>query len=410
MRAPDLYRSLRCFCLATFALLAREVEQGEEIPFAFEEHASRDRPALYEYKPLVRSYVDARASRLSALADARFALDALEREPAAAVFAAAHAGQAKVRDALYRAVLLPLVTAIAEHCGGFDWEDTVFDRAYAELEQTMFGSERAYAAVAPLVGVSAPTPVELGRGLRVRLAADGELAAHWPEAKALLPPDFGREPDRLCVLELERPLGDGVPPDAPGEIADAVSALRLATAAAVAAGPVLFERLDWRPFGIRSVLPIAATQPGGEPTRLDSFRGRLAADLLARLTLADEDPELAEALDRWELSLFASEPFGSEQLRESLAALLGGPDGLPAATFRASVLLGESGRERAEHLTCLRELAAGGRAADRAADAVRKALVETLAHGDRAQLVAALDDSLVGLRPRPTGYFAAIAS
>jgi hypothetical protein len=410
VRAPDLYRSLRCFCLAAFALLGHEVEAGDEIPFAFEEHASRDRPALYEYRPLVRSYVEDRGSRLATLADARFALDELEGEAAAAVFAAAHAGQAKAREALYRAVLLPLLTTVAEACGGFDWDDGAFDRAYAEFELTLFGTERAYAAVAPLVGLSAPTQVELGPGLRVRLAADGELAASWPEAKALLPTDFGREPDRLCVLELERSLGGGARPDAPGEIADAVSALRLATAAAIAAGPVLFERLDWRPLGIRPVLPIAATVPTGDPTRLDSFRGRLAADLLEKLSLADEDPELAEALDRWELSLFADEPYRSEQLRESLAALLGGSDGLPVAAFRAAALLGETGRERAEHLARLRALAAGGTAEPAAADAVRKALVETLAHGDRSRLVTALDETLVGLRPRPAGYFAAIAS
>jgi hypothetical protein len=41
---------------------------------------------------------------------------------------------------------------------------------------------------------------------------------------------------------------------------------------------------------------------------------------------------------------------------------------------------------------------------------VRKAVVETLAHGDRAGLVATLDDALVGIRPRPAGYFAALAS
>ena len=120
------------------------------------------------------------------------------------------------------------------------------------------------------------SPLVLGRGLRVRAAVRGELAAHWPDASRLLPPAFGREPDRVCVLELERELqrGEGEPPDAPAELADAVSALRLATAAPVAAGPVLFERLDWRPYGIRPVLPIAATQPEGEPTRLDRFRGR----------------------------------------------------------------------------------------------------------------------------------------
>jgi hypothetical protein len=255
--------------------------------------------------------------------------------------------------------------------------------------------------------------VEFGDGLRMRHAAAGELAAHWPEASGLLPGGFGREPDRLCLVELERTLAPDAAavPDAPGELADAVSALRLATAAPVAAGPVLFERLDWRPLGIRPVLPIAATEPPGEPTRLDAFRARLAGDLLARLGRAEDDPELAEALDRWELSLFAEEPFRSEQLREALTALLGGPDGLWAATVRAAVLLGETGRDRADALDRLRFLARGeGAASAAAADAVRKAVVETLAHGDRPALIASLDEALIGARPRPAGYFAALAS
>src|SRR5207302_7895823 len=195
--------------------------------------------------------------------------------------------------------------------------------------------------------------------------------------------------------------GDAEPPDAPGELADAVTAIRLATAGPVAAGPILFERLDWRPYGIRPVLPIAATQPAGEPTRLDGFRGSLAGELRARLPAADEDRELGEALDRWELSLFQDEPFRSEQLRESLAALLGGGDGLATAALRAAMLLGESGRERASLLVALRSLAAGETAGDAARDAVRRALVETVVKEDRASLVAELDDALLGLRPRP---------
>ncbi len=411
VRAPHLYRSLRCFCLAGFSLLVAHVEQGAELPFAFEEHASGGPAPLYEYRPLARAYVEARSERLGALADAKLAIDDLRREPAAAIYAAAHVG--KEGDApLLRTILLPLLADVAEACGGFDWSDDVFDRAYAGLERSLFGSRRTYAAVAPLVGLSLGSQLELADGLRVRLAAAGELAAHWPEANGLLPAEFGRVPDRLCVLELERALlpNEPQPPDAPGELADAVSALRLATAAPVAAGPVLFERLDWRPLAIRPVLPIAATEPPGEPTRLDAFRARLASDLLARLGHADDDPELAEALDRWELSLFADEPFRSEQLRETLAALLGGADGLWAAAVRAAVLLGETGRDRAELLDRLRALVAGEPAGRGAADAVRKAVVETLAHGDRPALVASLDDALLGVRPRPAGYFAALAS
>ena len=411
VRAPQLHRSLRLFALACFALLSQEVEGGAEIPFSFEEHDGGKRP-LYDYRPLVGGYVEARAGRLAALPDALTALEELRREPAAAIYARAHAGSGgSEKDALVRTVLLPLLTTVAEHCGGFDWHDEVFDRAYAELERSLFGTRRAYAAVAPLIGLGAGSQVELGRGIRVRVAAAGELAASWPDAARLLPPDFGREPDRICVLELERPLqaAETEPPDAPAELADAVTALRLTTAAAVAAGPVLFERLDWRPYGIRPVLPIAATQPPGEPSRLDSFRGKLASDLLTRISTADDDPELAEGLDRWELALFASEPFRSEQLREALTALLGGADGLWAATVRTAALLGETARERVDHLERLRALCAGEPAKPSTLDAVRRALVETLLHGDRAALVAALDESLLGLRARPAGFLTAVA-
>jgi len=403
---------LRCFCLGGFSLLARELEAGAELPFSFEEHTAPGRPSLYEYRPLVRSFVEARAERLTARTDARTAVEELRREPAAAIFARAHAGTKPSEDeALVRTVLLPLLTKTAEACSGFDWDDGAFDHAYAELERSLFGGKRSYVAVAPLIGLSTGVQVELGRGLRVRPSPSGELAAHWPEARGLLPPDFGREPDRMCVLELEQALRPDAsePPDSPGELADAVTALRLATAAPVAAGPVLFERIDWRPLGIRPVLPIASTQPVGEASRLDRFRAGLARDLLERLAAADDDPELAEALDRWELALYQDEPFRSEQLRESLVALLGGSDGLWAAALRASLLLGESPRERAALMARFRRLIEGERADDHVADLLRRALLEALMHGERARLVVALDDALLGLRPRPSGYFASRA-
>jgi hypothetical protein len=97
-------------------------------------------------------------------------------------------------------------------------------------------------------------------------------------------------------------------------------------------------------------------------------------------------------------------------LRESLGVLLGGSDGLWAASVRAAVLLGETGADRARQLERLRALAGGEPAGGTAAGAIRKALVEVLAHGDRAALVALLDEALLGVRPRPAGYFAALAS
>ena len=156
------------------------------------------------------SFLEARASALAKREDARLAVDDLRREPAARIFARAHAGErANEEDALFRTVVLPLLMSTAEACGGFDWHDEAFNRAYVELESSLFGEGHAYAAVAPLVGISVGTHIELGGGIRVRAAATGELAAHWPEAQGLLPQDFGRETDRLAVVELERSLDAG---------------------------------------------------------------------------------------------------------------------------------------------------------------------------------------------------------
>jgi hypothetical protein len=395
LRAPHLYESMRSFCLAAFA-----AERGAQIPFAFEEHATREGPSLYEYRPLVRAFVEEQSPTLRRLPDTRNAIDDLKREPAAAIFARAHAGIGDTGDdALFRSILIPMLTWTAERCGGFDWEDEAFDAAYADLEQTLFGSARTYVALAPVIGLSAGTDAELGGGVGLRPVVSGEISHLWPEARGLMPPEFGRDVDRLLVLELKRELepDESEPPDAAAELADAVTALRLATAGAIAAGPVVFERLDFRPLRIAPLLPIAATQPRGEAVRLDKVRAALAADLRARLTLADTDRELGEALDRWELSLFSEEPFRSSQVREALGCLLGGDGGTWAASMRAAVLLADKTKERSDLVAGLR----AERLGRDARDAVRRSLVETLLHGDRAALVEALDDTLLGLRPRP---------
>ncbi|MBD0328859.1 MAG: hypothetical protein ICV64_01995 [Thermoleophilia bacterium] len=416
VRAPHLRDALRGFCLGAFGVLARALEEGEELPFAFEEHVSPGRPALYEYRPLVRPFVERHVADLARRDDARVALAELRREPRATIFAHAHAhAHARAGDedeALLASVLVPLLVQTAEGCGGLDWEDVAFDQAYAQLERALFGRAHRYTAIAPLIGLVGVAELELSSCIRVRPAVADELATAWPEARGLLPPAFGREPDRVSVLELVQDLAAGAEevPDAPGELADAVTAIRLATAGPVAAGPVVFERLDDRPYAIRPVVPIAGAQPAGEPTRLDRFRGRLAADLLARLAATDDDPEVGEALDRWELSLFQAEPFRSEQLREALAALLAGHDGLWAGAMRAAVLLGSQEGEREELFASLRALAGGAEADAAAAEALRRALVEALLHDERTELLASLDDALLGVRPAPDGYYTRLAT
>jgi hypothetical protein len=155
---------------------------------------------------------------------------------------------------------------------------------------------------------------------------------------------------------------------------------------------VLFERLDWRPYGIRPVLPIAATAPPGEPTRLDPFRASVAVRLRPLLALADDDAGLGDALDRWELALFQDDPFRAEQLRQALEAALGDGDGTWAAAMRAAALLGETPQERAD---------LAPRFAEPSLDLIRRLLVAVLLHGNRTKLLRELDQSLLGLRARP---------
>jgi hypothetical protein len=157
---------------------------------------------------------------------------------------------------------------------------------------------------------------------------------------------------------------------------------------------VLFERLDWRPYGIRPVLPIAATAPPGEATRLDPFRASVAVQLRPKLALADDDASLGDALDRWELALFQDDPFRGEQLRQALAAALGDGGGTWAAGMRAASLLGETAQERADLVDRFREPSL---------DLVRRMLVAILLHGNRAKLLRELDQSLLGLRAKSAG-------
>ncbi len=60
VRAPHLYPLLRGFALGSFVVLGRELEEGAELPFAFEEHVERRGPSLYELRPLVRAFIEER--------------------------------------------------------------------------------------------------------------------------------------------------------------------------------------------------------------------------------------------------------------------------------------------------------------------------------------------------------------
>src|SRR2546425_97497 len=118
VRAPQLFDCLRAFCLGSFRALLQELELGADLPFAFEEHTSYDRPALYEYRPLVKPFIESRAHTLRRRPDAELAVGELRRDAAAAISAPAHRGARAYEHAeAFGSGLLPLLLSTIEACG-----------------------------------------------------------------------------------------------------------------------------------------------------------------------------------------------------------------------------------------------------------------------------------------------------
>ena len=398
-RSAQLHEALRLFCLGCFFDISHELDDGVAVEVEIVEHAG-GQTSLFEYEEQIAAFVGQRADRLLAREDAVRALAALKLEPATGIVAQGHLDSAESEDAVFRrSVLLPLLVEVAEACVGFDWSDEAFDSAYGRLEEHLFDEAHRHRAVVPLVGLTARGGLELGAGARVRHARHGELAA--AEEAGRLPAHFGREPDRCLVLELDTLTHEPVPPDAPASVGLAISALRLTVPGAIAAGPAIVEYLDDRVYGLRSPLDLASELPTGEPTRLDSFRGRIAGEVYCRLVGGVDDPELLEALDRWELALFHTGPLRAEGLREALVQLLGEEDGGWAAAMRAAALVGETPDERAEILGGLIALVEGDGPGATGEDVLRRALIACLRAESRAGLLNSLDSTLLGVRARP---------
>ena len=234
---------------SAFFDLGLDLEGGADLPIALEEHAGPNRPTL-RVPPLVGSFIEQRGGRLALREDAREALAALKDEPAAGIFASAHADERVGEDeALRRTILIPLLVATAEACGGFDWDDDAFERAYAQAR----GLPLRRRADAP--GPGAARRPHRGRddGSRPRRAgsaggrerAHRRLARRGPAPPAGLGP--GDRPDarpraggraRLAGLSCSR---------RPGRVRPGGQRPASRDAGRDRGRPVVFERLDFRP-------------------------------------------------------------------------------------------------------------------------------------------------------------------
>ena len=198
VRALISIRSSADSCSARSSCSGASSRRAPSCPFAFEEHVERRGPSLYELRPLVRAFIEEREPMLRAREDARLAVEELRREPAAAIFARAHAGtRASEDEALFRTVLLGLLISTAEACGGFDWDDEAFEtRATPSSRHRSSASGGGTSPSRRSSGISLAKPVELAPGLSVRPFVDRRARDALARVARAPPADFGREPDR----------------------------------------------------------------------------------------------------------------------------------------------------------------------------------------------------------------------
>ncbi len=421
---PAARRALRHYVLAAFRLLQADVDAGQEVPFALDEGSRGAGPSLYNWRPLFGSYVAERADALAALPDGRAALDALRTEPALTAFVRERQPALTDLDSALRdTVLLPLVVATADACGGFDLDDPALERLLVRLERAAVAERTTYAALAPIVGIeAAPDGVDLGLGVVLQRVSATGLAADWPECQGLLPEGFLREPDRrhALVVSAAVPRGeDAALPDAAGAIACVVTAIRLVLGGAVAAGPAAFERVDWSPRAVLALPPAAALAPAGDAVRIDGHAATLVRALtprIAAVTGAGSAP-LAVALGRYGAARAGLSPAervaGLHDALEPLLAEDGA--GAWAIAMRAAALVGQSAADRQRLVSTLRQAGRVTRGTtwpsalgeeerlERVVDGVvRTVLVAALeSDGGQAGFAELLDGVLLGARPRP---------
>jgi hypothetical protein len=415
---PELRRPLEHFVQASFGVLAADVASGQEVSFALGGGGGADGPRLYDYRPLYRAFIEERADRLLDLADGRAAIVALERDPGVLAYAETHApGSNRPAEALRRAVLVPLLVGVAERCDGFDFDVEAFDAVYGAVERSVTAKETRVSAFTPLSGLLLSNPpADLGAGVTLRRASLGEIGARWPESSGLVPEGFGREPDELLYLELELRVEKGERHrDAATLAGHAVTALRLATGARVAAGPLLFEAVDGAHRSVRALPPLAAAQPWGDEVRLDA-NSIAAARVLASALASPAPVRLAVALahhgsgivaDTHETRLAASlaviralldgERVGDHTVALRVAALRGMTAG---ARVRIVERLLEAARVlTGEHVLPFNDL---DRLVEETEGAARATLLAALLDGrSNEDLGDELDGVLLGARPRP---------
>jgi len=296
MRNGSLHATLRAFAEDAAAQLAFDTANGAEVPFELVEERRARRPTLYCYRPLTGAFIADRFAMLGALETYAPARQALERLDGLDAY---REQRGDVGPGGTDAALRAFLGAVFGETSSFELDLGRFERAYEELEATVYEGRTLSTAVASLRGVELESNhVPFGEGLALVRGESFEDAP--PEAVWGLERERTR-PSTLVVLSEEID-------EAPVRFRRLLSALRLFERGAFALSPVMWLRADggaWRLAG----LPGAGGAVAGDTILLPATQEdelRAFANLVARRTPVAG--ELAWALRRFELALERDAP------------------------------------------------------------------------------------------------------
>ena len=318
MRNRPLHDALAAFAEEAAWMLAGDAADGAEIPFELVESRGRRRDTpLYCYRPLTDAFIRdhvgifARMPSYPAAARALSGLDGVGEY-------LRDQGEARVpSDPRERAdaALRVFVSRIFHEASEFVITAERLERAYAEIETSLFAGCTEAMVVVPVLGLQiASREIALGEGLSL---VDGERFEDAPPDAVWQRDGDGVPAVLACLSVTSRADGPAPLTEARQRFRRLLSALRLFDPVRVALGPVAWERSGAGPWALGDL------GVGGRPNGVLEIDEATEDELRAFVSLVTRrtprSGELAWALRRYELG--CERPSLFEALTDHLLAL-----------------------------------------------------------------------------------------
>lgn len=445
VRNPTLHAALQEFTADAGARLTQVADGGDHVPFeVVETDASRrGRVPLYCYRALTGDFIRARAGLLVALASYAPAVRALQSAGGTEVYLRARGETVVSDDARQRAeaAMRCFVSRVFDGQSNFELDPERLERAYGELERSLYRGRCVAEVIAPLHGLDLDPDTKeliLGEGLllirpealvgappelaRPRPAAsrNGAATAKRPSGDPAAGIDTTAAPALLIVLRTSHESSQPPPVcTARSRFRRVLTALRLFEAGGYSIGPQGYARVDdgaWTQIALgESGRPGLVTRiERGQEDELRAFTNLVARRIPAPFTTAQSSGalpdgsgagELTWALSRFEMGCERLAPFealtdyllglrallepegpASGRLAQRLAVICAPPEGRAALAERTAQAIGSE-----------RALIAGLAAASLGVDDLAEELAEHLRAILRDVICGHLDLDVRGL-------------